>query len=123
MPYPDAIDPALVGTYPAVTKAGGGLVWDAVLEYRVWCHPERGAPDLSDGSDYYHPFATYKEALKFSKSVVISTPHSWRASRGASRGSSVKPTDRRDSVHSLFTRRASPPPPGRGKQGPTAPRS
>jgi len=23
MPYPDAIDPSLVGTYPAVTKAGG----------------------------------------------------------------------------------------------------
>lgn len=20
-------------------------MWDAVLEYRVWCHPERGAPD------------------------------------------------------------------------------
>ena len=42
-------------------------MWDAVLEYRVWCHPERGAPDLADGNDYYYPFATYKEALQFSK--------------------------------------------------------
>jgi hypothetical protein len=44
-------------------------VWDAVLEYRVWCHPENGAPDLADGNDYFHPFATYREALKFSKST------------------------------------------------------
>lgn len=27
--YPVAIDPELVGTYPALAKAGGGLVWDA----------------------------------------------------------------------------------------------
>ena len=49
--------------------AGGGYVWDAVLEYRVWCHPERGAPDLKGGTDYYHAFATYAEALKFSEST------------------------------------------------------
>ncbi len=60
-------DPALVGTYPASAKAGGGYVWDAVLEYRVWCHPERGAPDLADGSDYFYPFETYEEALEFSQ--------------------------------------------------------
>src|SRR5690348_2004510 len=65
--YPNAIDPALVGTYPASVKAGGGYVWDAVLEYRVWCHPERGAPDLEEGNDYYHAFATYQEALDFSR--------------------------------------------------------
>jgi len=45
------------------------LVWDAVLEYRVWCHPERGAPDKADGSDYYRAFASYTEALQFSKKV------------------------------------------------------
>lgn len=67
MKYPDAIDPGLVGSYPAVTKAGGGYVWDAVLEYRVWCHPEPGAPDEEDGNDYHHAFATYQEALAFSK--------------------------------------------------------
>jgi hypothetical protein len=66
-PYPDAVEPDLVGTYSAVAKAGGGFVWDDVLEYRVWCHPERGAPDQDDGSDYYHPFATYLEALAFSE--------------------------------------------------------
>jgi Domain of unknown function (DUF6265) len=66
-PYPDAADPALVGTYPASAKAGGGFVWDEVLEYRVWCHPERGAEGPGDGSDYYHAFATYTEALEFSE--------------------------------------------------------
>lgn len=64
--YPDAIDPELVGTYPAFANAGGGYVWDEVLEYRVWCHPERGAPDTEDGNDYYHAFSTYAEALAFS---------------------------------------------------------
>jgi putative acetyltransferase len=65
--YPVAVDASLVGTYPALAKAGGGYVWDAVLEYRVWCHPERGAPDEADGSDYYYAFATYEEALSFSE--------------------------------------------------------
>lgn len=65
-PSHPVLDPELVGSYPASAKAGGGYVWDAVLEYRVWCHPERGAPDLCDGSDYYHPFDTYEEALAFS---------------------------------------------------------
>jgi len=65
--YPNAIDPASVGTYPASVKAGGGFVWDAVLEYRVWCHPERGAQDLADGSDYFYAFASYQEALEFSQ--------------------------------------------------------
>ena len=65
--YPAVLDPILVGTYPPAAKAGGGYVWDAVLEYRVWCHPERGAPDLDDGSDYYYPFESYEDALAFSQ--------------------------------------------------------
>jgi len=65
--YPDAVDPNLVGTYSPSAAAGGGYVWDDVLEYRVWCHPERGSPDLEEGSDYYRPFATYAEALAFSR--------------------------------------------------------
>ena len=56
-----------MGTYSPLAKAGGGFVWDEVLEYRVWRHPERGAPDLADGSDYYDGFATYTEALAFSQ--------------------------------------------------------
>jgi hypothetical protein len=56
-----------VGTYAATAQVGGGFVWDDVLEYRVWCHPERGSPDLEDGNDYYYPFATYAEALAFSQ--------------------------------------------------------
>jgi hypothetical protein len=68
--YPDVVDPELVGTYPALAMAGGGYVWDDVLEYRVWCHPERGAADLHEGSDYYQPFATYDEALRFSEETA-----------------------------------------------------
>ena len=65
--YPDAVDPGLVGTYPPLAKVGGGFVWDDVLEYRVWYHPERGSSDFEDGSDYYYPFATYAAALAFSE--------------------------------------------------------
>ena len=72
---PAVLDPELVGTYPASANAGGGYVWDAVLEYRVWCHPERGAPDEADGSDYYYPFDSYAEALEFSRaSTGAETP-------------------------------------------------
>ena len=65
--HPTVLDPTLVGSYPASAKAGGGYVWDAVLEYRVWCYPERGAPDVAEGSDYFYPFETYQEALAFSQ--------------------------------------------------------
>ncbi len=65
--YPDAIEPDRVGRYPGFAHSGGGLVWDAVLEYRVWCHPERGAPEIGEGNDYYQAFATYAEALAFSE--------------------------------------------------------
>lgn len=64
--YPAVLDPAKVGTYPALTKAGAGYVWDEVLEYRVWCHPERGAPDLHNGSDYHRAFDTYEKAYAYS---------------------------------------------------------
>ena len=53
-----------------MAKAGGGFVWDAVLEYRVWCHPERGAADEDGGNDYYRAFASYDEALEFSRATV-----------------------------------------------------
>jgi hypothetical protein len=65
--YPDAVEPSLVGTYSPLAKAGGGYVWDDVLEYGVWYHPKRGSPDLEEGSDYYCAFATYAEALAFSR--------------------------------------------------------
>lgn len=67
--FPRAINPARVGKYPGFCYAGGGFVWDAVLEYRVWCHPERGAPDEDDGSDYYYAFESYPEALRFSQKI------------------------------------------------------
>lgn len=67
MQYPDVLDASRVGTYDALAKAGGGFVWDEVLEYRVWCHPGNGAPDEEDGSDYFYSFATYAEALAFSR--------------------------------------------------------
>jgi hypothetical protein len=65
--FPRAVDPARVGKYPGDCCAGGGFVWDAVLEYRVWCHPERGAPDKDDGNDYYYAFVSYPDAFQFSK--------------------------------------------------------
>jgi len=61
--YPSAVDPIQVGSYPALAGAGGGLVWDAVLEYRVWCHPAAG------GDDSFRAFATYDEALAFTNST------------------------------------------------------
>lgn len=61
------LDVSKVGEYPATAKAGGGFVWDAVLEYRVWCHPESGAPDEADGSDYYYAFESYEEAEAFAR--------------------------------------------------------
>ena len=69
MRYPKVLDESLVGSYPALAMAGGGYVWDEVLEYRVWCHPELGAPDEAEGSDYYRAFASCQEALDFSRSV------------------------------------------------------
>ncbi len=63
---PAVLDPAQVGEYPAMAKTGGGYVWDEVLEYRVWCHPEQGAPDKVGGDDYYYAFESFEEALAFS---------------------------------------------------------
>jgi putative acetyltransferase len=68
--YTDAVDPSLVGTYAAVAGSGGGYVWDEVSEYRVWCHPERGAPDDQEGNDYYYyAYSTYAQAVAASASL------------------------------------------------------
>jgi putative acetyltransferase len=72
--YPKVKDPDLIGEYLALVKSGGGYVWDDVLEYRVWCHPEIGAPDAESGNDYYYVFATYEEALKYSKKTDGAEP-------------------------------------------------
>lgn len=66
--FPQALHPERVGKYPAEAFAGGGYVWDAVLEYRVWCCPAAGAPDEDDGNDYYFAFVSYPEAVRFSRS-------------------------------------------------------
>jgi putative acetyltransferase len=50
--YPDVFDPNRIGTYPALVNAGGGYVWDAVLECRVWRHSEKGAPDEEVGPGF-----------------------------------------------------------------------
>lgn len=65
--FPRALYPKRVGKYAAVAFAGGGYVWDGVLEYRVWCHPERGAFDHANGNDYFYCFRSYPEALRFSQ--------------------------------------------------------
>ena len=66
--YPKVKDLNKIGNYPAFVNAGGGYVWDEVLEYRVWCHPEDGAEDIENGDDYFYVFENYEEALKFSES-------------------------------------------------------
>lgn len=65
--YPSVLDEELVGTYPARVKAGGGYVWDAVLEYRVWCHTDCDGTGDGDGSDHFHAFASFEEAADFSR--------------------------------------------------------
>lgn len=65
--FPRAINPHRVGKYPAESFAGGGYVWDGVLEYRVWCCPAAGALDEDNGNDYYFAFANYPQALQFSQ--------------------------------------------------------
>lgn len=59
--YPTAVDPSKVGSYPALSKSGGGYFYDDVLEYRVWLHAKAG------GDDHYRAFASYEPALQFSK--------------------------------------------------------
>ena len=61
--YPNAADTSKVGKYPAIAGAGGGYVWDDVLEYRVWCHPKDG------GNDYYYAYSSYEEALQAADSL------------------------------------------------------
>ncbi|MFC4815597.1 hypothetical protein [Flavobacterium sp. GCM10023249] len=68
--YPEVIQKEKIGDYPALVKSGGGYVWDEVLEYRVWCHPENGAPDIEDGNDYYYVFDNYEDALEYSNENV-----------------------------------------------------
>lgn len=72
--YPLASDPDMVGVYPAHVKSGAGYVYADVLEYRVWCHPERGSPDECEGDDYYHFFTSYEEALIFSQQTLGAEP-------------------------------------------------
>jgi hypothetical protein len=67
--YPQVLDATKVGTYAASAEAGGGYVWDAVLEYRVWCYPGRGASDRANGDDYYYAFATAEEALSCARTT------------------------------------------------------
>lgn len=56
---PKVMDPARVGTYSPLAGAGGGLVFDDVLEYRVWFK--------RNGESVYRAFATFEEAEAFSK--------------------------------------------------------
>ena len=65
--YPKVKNPDSVGEYPGLVYAGGGYVWDDVLEYRVCCHYHDGASDAKDKGDFYYAFDTYETALEFSK--------------------------------------------------------
>jgi hypothetical protein len=65
--FPPVVDPELVGEYSSLAKSGAGHFFDEVLEYRVWLCPAEGAERLSGGDDYFFAFATYENALAFSK--------------------------------------------------------
>ena len=65
--YPKVKNPDLIGEYPGLVKSGGGFVWDDVLEFRVWCHPNDEAHVPNDGECYYFVFASYEEALDYAK--------------------------------------------------------
>lgn len=60
--FPDAVDPKLVGTYPAIPAEDWLLVnsYDEVLEYRV---------RFSEGSSF-RAFASYDEAILFSQKFI-----------------------------------------------------
>ncbi|HSJ04307.1 MAG TPA: hypothetical protein VK956_17705 [Verrucomicrobium sp.] len=66
--YPLAVDISRVGYYPARVHSGGGYIYDDVLEYRVWLHPERGAVPRAGEGDYFLAFAQYELALEFAMS-------------------------------------------------------
>ncbi|TXJ06746.1 MAG: hypothetical protein E6Q25_08605 [Acinetobacter sp.] len=72
--YPLAIDENMVGAYPAWVKSGAGYFYDDVLEYRVWCHPERGAADEHEGQDYYRAFVNFEQAQAFSEQTQGAEP-------------------------------------------------
>ena len=74
MTYPKASEPTKVGDYPALVKSGGGYVWDEVLEYRVWVHPELGGDDLYDGDDYFYAFDSYEKASTFADDTIGAEP-------------------------------------------------
>jgi hypothetical protein len=57
---PSVDDPSKVGEYDLLCKAGGGYVWDSVLEYRVWSNA------VSD-EDQVKSFADYEEAFAWSE--------------------------------------------------------
>jgi len=58
--YPKVYDQKKVGSYPTLVYSGGGLIYDEVLEYRVWSKDE-------DGQSICHSFVTYNDAKRFIK--------------------------------------------------------
>ena len=50
-----------------MTHSGAGYFYDDVLEYRVWLHPERGAPRRNGDDDYFVAFAQFERAEAFSR--------------------------------------------------------
>ncbi|MBI1382580.1 MAG: GCN5 family acetyltransferase [Planctomycetaceae bacterium] len=59
MKPPKVVDPSRVGTYSPLAGAGGGFVFDEVLEYRVWFK--------LNGESVFQAFETFEEADAFSK--------------------------------------------------------
>jgi leucyl aminopeptidase len=60
--HPNAHDQNKVGSYPTIVYSGGGLIYDEVLEYRVWLKDE-------DRQSRCHSFVTYNDAKRFIKNT------------------------------------------------------
>lgn len=65
--FPPVLDETKVGKYPTMSGAGGGWVWDEVLEYRVWCNPAKAGHKGPNYDHFYCAFVRYEDALAFSK--------------------------------------------------------
>ena len=72
MNYPQVINPELVGTYSEKTFSGGGLVYDNVLEYRVWVKSKtskginiwlRSYPSFDEANKYINRIKNRKNIL------------------------------------------------------------
>ena len=65
MDYPEVINTKLVGSYPEQSYSGGGLVYDDVLEYRVWVKSNTSKGD----NIWVRSYSSFDEANKYNNRI------------------------------------------------------